>query len=280
MKISDIKLGAKKSMVDNYFKCFVVGILPFVTFSLLTLLNYCLLIVLKKTDFSFNGYITPYAGYIRPILMSTGIIISFIIFCYIRLFTDGYFFLKSFNKKITFKKVRKFISLRQCVTYSVTVVLKFLLSISWATLYFSPCCFMFGLLVYSYRNWNYGFNINLTLFVSSVMLFMIGLLFFFITLKRYALCSYLILKKKMKNPFKLIENSISHMERHSIRYSLCCFSFSGWILSCVTIVPVTYVLPYIILSKWHYFNSMHQSENVIREDEKPIIFYIQKRLEN
>ncbi len=279
MKVSDIKLDAKKSMINNYFKCFFVGILPFVTFALLTILNYFLLIFLKQTDFGFSPYLSPYAQYIRPVIMSLCIIASFVIFSYIRLFNNGYFFLKSVNKKLTLRKVRKFISFRQYITYCGTIILRALLSITWATLYFSPCVAMSILLVYSYRNENNGFNINLTLFVSAIMLFVIGSIFFFVTIKRYALCSHLILKKKLKNPFKVIENSISAMEGHAIGYSLYCFSFVGWILSCVTVMPVVYVLPYIILSRWHYFNVLCTPKREESAEEKPIIFYIQKRKE-
>ncbi len=279
MKVSDIKLDAKKSMINNYSKCFFVGILPFVTFALLTFLNYLLLIFLKQTDFESVQYLSPYGEYIPPVIMSLCIIASFVIFCYIRLFNNGYFFLKSVNKKVTFKKVRKLISFRQYMTYIATIILRALLLISWAALYFSPSIAMSVLLIYSYRKENYGFNINLTLFVSTIMLFVIGSFFFFVTIKRYALCSHLILKKKLKNPFKVIENSINIMEGHALGYSFCCFSFTGWILSCVIIMPVVYVLPYIILSRWHYFNALCQPKKVEIAEEKPIIFYINKRKE-
>ena len=280
MKISDIKLRAKKNMINNYFKFFVVCVLPFTTIFLLTTLIYYSSVVLKNTDFSFNVYDLTYIEYIRLILIVVSIAISFFIFCCIRLVTDGYFFLKVNNQKATIKKAFRFVSFRQCVTSSAVFMLRFFLSISWSLVFFSPCVAMTLILLYSYRNGNYGFNLNLTLFVSAVILFIIGLIFFYVTLKRYAMCSYVILKKKQKNPLKVIEESISLMEGHSINYSLCCLSFIGWILSCFAIVPIVYVLPYKALSKWHYFNALFLPESVVVTEEKPIIFYIKKQIKN
>ena len=279
MKISDIKLRAKKNMINNYLKLFLVCMLPFATVCMLTALIYYLLVILKNTDFSFNVYASSYTEYIRPVLIVISIIVSIFIFCCIRLVTDGYFFLKANNQKATIKKAFRFISLRQCVTSSMVFILRFFLSISWSLVFFSPCVAMALILLYSYRNGNYGFNLNLTLFVSSVILFIIGLIFFYVTLKRYAMCSYIILKKKEKNPLKVIEESITLMEGLSINYSLCCVSFVGWVLSCFAIVPIVYVLPYKILSKWHYFHSMHLPKQKVEIEEKPIVFYIQKRKE-
>ncbi len=279
MKISEIKLRAKKNIINNYFKFFVVCLLPFTTIFLLTTLIYYSSVVLKNTDFSFNVYDLTYIEYIRLILIVVGIAISFFVFCCLRLVTDGYFFLKSNNQNVTIKKACRFVSFKQCVTSSVVCMLRFFLSISWSLVYFAPCIVMTLILLYSYRNGNYGFNLNLTLFVSAVTLFVIGLMFLYVTLKRYAMCSYIILKKKQKNPLKVIEESILLMEGHSINYSLCCASFFGWFLSCFTIIPIVYVLPYRALSKWHYFNSVYMPQKETKLEEKPIIFCIQKRQE-
>jgi hypothetical protein len=98
------------------------------------------------------------------------------------------------------------------------------LSISWSAVYLSPCAVISMLLIYSYRFENNGFNINLTLFVSAVLLFVIGMSFLYITLKRYSMCSSVVLTEEEKNPFKIVEKSIKIMD---VKLFYICMCSSG-----------------------------------------------------
>ena len=276
MKNSYFKLIAKKRMMNNYFKCFVISFFPIMTMVLLLVLNYFLVELLKSIN--FNTYLMPYAMYIRVFILVTSLVLSFFALNCMNFFVDCYFLMKALNKKVTFFQTIKCISLRQCLTFFITSIVRFFLSISWIMVYLSPCMAVSGLLQYSYRD--NSPNVNLTLFVSSVLLLTIGVFFLYITLKRYSMCSTVILVDEEKNPLKVIVKSIEIMEDHSSSYALYCLSFSGWLLLCLTIIPVIYVVPYIKMSKACFCNSLGLSRHIKKEKEKPIVFYFQKRVEN
>ncbi|MBR5247052.1 MAG: DUF975 family protein [Clostridia bacterium] len=278
MEKTYLKLNAKKIMMKCSLRCFLVSVLPFVSIVILTASNYYLLMLLKGTK--FNMYISPYAEYIRLLLMTTSSLISFFIWKSLRLVCDNYFLRKSLNKKVTFFKAFQGISFRQCLVFSLVSVVKFLLSISWGVVYLSPCIAVSALLIYSYRFENNGFNLNLTLFISSIILLFIGISFLYITLKRYSMCSSIILSEEERNPIKVIEQSIGVMDGHCVSYALYCLSFLGWLMSSLLIIPAFYVFPYIAMGKWCYRNPLGIKETVVEEKEKPIIFYINKRVES
>ncbi len=276
METTYFKLTAKKRMMKNYFKFFMVSVFPFTSFLLLVISNYFLFKLLNYV--SLNEYFSPYAEYIPWLGLVVGMTLSVFIWENIRLFVDSYFLLKTLNKKTTFIKSIRCVSFRQCITNFAVCVIRFFLSISWFVVFLSPCIVVSLLLLYSHEN--NGFNINLTLFVSAILLFVIGVSFLYITLKRYTMCSFVVLTDEEKRPLQVIVKSINLMEKNSLAYASFCLSYLGWILSCFFVVPIFYVLPYIALGKWCFKKSLKASEFKEPEKEKPIIFYFTKKAPN
>ena len=265
-----LKLMAKRKMMNDTLRCFFVSVLPFITLVLLVITNYYLPFFLKKTILSADNFILMF-------FVVLNLVISFCFWKNICLVKEKFFYMKTNHRSVSFFKTVRSICRKQYVTFWKVSVLRVLLSVSWATVYFLPCLILSLLLIYSYRYENYGAYIHITLFVSSVVLFAIGLLHFYVTIKRYSLCEAIILKDKHKNALNVITESISLMENHSVEYSLYCSSFIGWIFSCIFVIPIFYVLPFVNMSKWCYVNNLNKPKE--KEPEKPIIFYIQKRKE-
>lgn len=280
MEITCLKLQAKRKMLKNNFRFFIVGALPFFTISLLTILNYYFIEFIKKTDLRFTDFLSPYTETIHLSLIVFFIIFSLCLWKGISLCSQHYFYRRAIGKKSSFSGSIKSLSFSQHNAFLGVTVIKALLSLSLCALYFLPCLAVSALLIYSYRYESYGYNVNLTLFVSATVLFFIGSIFLFVTLKRYSFTTYVILTEEERNPLKVITRSIEIMENHSVEYSVYCFSFLGWVLSCIFIVPLIYAVPYINLSKWSYINFIEKKKGIVEENEKPIIFYIQKRVEN
>lgn len=278
METSYFKLNAKKRMMKNHFRCFIVSVFPIISVLLLVFLNYFLLILLNNVR--VNEVFSPYAVYVRISVLAVSIILSVFICKSINLFVDSYFLLKALGKRVTFIKAVKCVTFRQCITNFAVSIVRFFLSVSWFAVYLSPCIAVSLLLFFSYKKENNGFNINLTLFISAVLLLVLGVSFFYTTLKRYVMCSFVILTDEEKNPLKVIVKSINLMEGNSVRYAVYSLSYFGWLLSCFLIVPVFYVLPYITIGKWCFKNSLEAQKFTEPEKEKPIIFYFTKRIEN
>lgn len=280
MEITCLKLSAKRKMLKNNFRFFIVSALPFFTISLLTILNYYFIYMIKKTDFGFIQALVPYNETIRISFIVIMIFASFCLWKWMSLCSQKYFFQRSIGKRTSFFKSIKTLSFSQYNSFLGVTIIKSLLTVSFSALYYLPCLAVSGLSIYCYRYEHYGFNVNLTLFISAITLFVIGSVFLFITLKRYSFCTYILITTNERNPLKIITESIEIMENRCVEYSIYCLSFMGWILSCVFIIPMVYAVPYFNLSKWNYVNFIEKKEEKITESEKPIIFYIQKRVEN
>lgn len=276
MDTSYIKLKAKNRLVKNNFSCFLVSALPYVTFILLSLLNYYVYIFLKNTEFTS---VSSYANILRPSIFTVSLVFSFIIWRATRLLADRYFYVKNNNPDASFTEAARGVTFRLFITASMATVLKFLLGIAWSALYLLPCAVMSGIFAYALKYEEFNRYLFLTLFASSAILFIIGISFLYVTMKRYAMTDAVIFACKEKDSFKAIEKSIKIMEGNTLKYSLYCLSFLGWVLSCFLFLPIFYVLPYKTMAKYSFYSSASKSTFSKHESQKPIVFYITKTVE-
>ena len=273
MNMSYIKLKAKNRLVKNTLSCFAVSFLPYATFILLSLLNYYLYMFLKNTSLA---PLSSYADVLRPSIFTLSLVISFIIWRTARLITDRFFYVKNHNPDVTFRQSVRGVTFRQFITVSMATVLKFFLSISWSVVYLLPCAIMGGIFVYAIKYEEFNRNLFISLFASIVILFFIGISFLYVTMKRYTMTDAVIFACKEKDSLKAIEKSIKIMEGNTLKYSLYCLSFFGWVLSCVLVLPLFYVLPYKIMAKYSFYSFCSKSTFFKQPEQKPIIFYITK----
>lgn len=277
MNTSYIKLSAKKHLVQSHFKCFLISALPYVTIILLMALNYFLYILLNKTDFGFLPYYSFYAKYFTTTVLTVCICLSFILLQYVKGVSDFYFFCRMKNIKTPFHKLLKFLSFRKVKTLTMLSILKFLLSLAWSAFYLLPSVTVSATLYYYINGYEYIKNVAITLFVSASMLFVTGISFLYITLKRYSMCSYILFSGEEKETLKIIAESIERTEGKCIKYSIYCLSFLAWNISCVFVIPVIYVLPYRVMSKYSFMYFALKPVEAEINKEKPIIFFITER---
>lgn len=273
MDMSYVKLKAKNRLVKNNFRCFLASALPYAAFILLSLLNYYLYVVLKNTDFAS---LSSYAHILRPSLLTVSFVVSFIIWRTARLITDRFFYVKNNNPDATFWNSARGVTFHQFITASMATVLKFFLGVAWSVVYLLPCAVMGGIFVYAVKYEEFNRNLFITLFASTVILFFIGISFLYITMKRYTMTDAVIFAYKEKDSLKAIEKSIKIMEGNTLKYSLYCLSFFGWLLSCLLVLPIFYVLPYKTMAKYSFYGFSSKKEFIKQTSQKPIIFYITK----
>lgn len=271
--MSYIKLKAKNRLVKNNFSCFLASALPYATFISLSLLNFYLYMFLKNTDF-FS--LSSYAHILRPLILTVSVVASFIIWRTARLITDRYFYVKNHNPDATFWKVARGVTFRQFITASMATVLKFFLGVAWSVVYLLPCAIMGGIFAYALEYEEFNRNLFITLFASTVILFFIGVSFLYVTMKRYTMTDAVIFACKEKDSLKAIEKSIKIMEGNTMKYSLYCLSFLGWLLSCLLVLPIFYVLPYKTMAKYSFYSVSSKSTFFKHSHQKPIVFYITK----
>lgn len=270
MKFSYIKLNAQKKLIKNHFTCFCISILPYVVIMLLTILNYYLYIFLKDIEFNFIPFILSYDVYVKASLFTLSVCISFVLWKISQLYSHKYFFSQTSKKQIK-------LHFRQYITTITVSILKFFLSVAWSTFYLLPCAVTVATLYYTVYSGEYTFSVMLTLFVASAILFIIGLSFIYVTLKRYSMCNFVIFTETHTDAIKIIEKSINLMENNTVKFAFYNLSFSGWLLSCILLIPVFYVLPYVKMAKYSFYQAITKAvEN--KAEQKPVIFYLNKKI--
>ncbi len=269
MKFSYIKLNAQKKLLQNHFTCFCISALPYVIILLLTILNYYLYIFLKDINFDFVPFISSYDVYVKASLFTLSVVASFALWEISQIYSQKYFFSQISKKHIKLK-------FRQYITAITVSILKFFLSVAWSGFYLLPCVITSATLYYSIHSGDYTFNVMLTLFVASAILFIIGISFIYVTLKRYSMCNFVIFSETNIDAIKVIEKSIILTEGNTVKYAFYCVSFIGWLLSCVLIIPIFYVLPYIKMAKYSFYKAITRPQEKI-ETQKPIIFYFTQK---
>lgn len=278
MNTSYIKLNAKKHLVKCHFKCFLVSALPYVTIVLLGVLNYYLYFMLKDIDFSFLYLKSSYAIYLRATLFTISVCLSIFLWRTVNVFTHQFYYDKSRNRDANYILSIKKLNFKKVFTILTTDILKLYLSLAWGALYFAPCLSVVATLYYYLNSGEFSRNMALTLTISAFILFFIGSFFLYATFKRYSMCYPIVFETGEKDSLVILEKSIDIMNGKSLNFSFYNISFVGWILSCLLVLPAFYVLPYKQMSKYSYYNFATREKVQEETPQKPIIFYVKKRV--
>lgn len=91
-------------------------------------------------------------------------------------------------------------------------------------------------------------TVYFTLLTGIVLLFVISIIVWRISIKRYNGAPYYIALNESLTVSKAIEKSVRLTDGNLVDGFITDYSFIGWVLSCVFIIPLVYVIPYIKLS--------------------------------
>ena len=89
-------------------------------------------------------------------------------------------------------------------------------------------------------------------YVLSFFLIIVASLICVIFFQRYMLTRYLLVSGECKKTRQAIKLSIKIMKNKKLDYIFLLMSFLGWIISCLFIVPIFFVLPYIKITSALY----------------------------
>lgn len=276
MEFAQIKLNGKKHLVKNQFKCFLASAFPYVCIVSLTAFNYYLYIFLKSISFENTAFVSSYATELRATLLTATVCISVCICIIARFISERYIFIKSRTENATFHQVFKKLTIRQCVTAVTVGLLKFYLYLMWTVFYFFPSVFVGTALYLALRD-GYSDKVLITLLTATAVLLLTGTVFLYITLKRYSMCNAVLFTTRESDAFKIIARSCEIMEGNTKRYALFSISFLGWKAACITLIPLFYVLPYIQISKFNYYNYLTGFKQYEKITQKPIVFYVPQK---
>lgn len=172
----------------------------------------------------------------------------------VRLGEQFAFFIRASGGKGRFFMLFHFMPFKKSIK-ALNLYLKInLLKLIWLIYYMTPCALCLGIIFYIYTYAEFDFYILLILSAGFSLLFSISLFMWRITSSRFSAAPiYLCLNPEMKTK-KAIKKSIRHTDGYLKESVLLESSFAGWLLSCILIIPIFYVLPYTRLSKAVFIN--------------------------
>ena len=94
--------------------------------------------------------------------------------------------------------------------------------------------------------------------IGCVLLIIPGIILSF----GFSLCFYLIAEEKKMTIQECLKTSYDKMNGHKMDYFLFKSSYIGWIFLCIFIIPIIFVVPYIVCANTMYINEL------LKEDTK------------
>lgn len=102
-------------------------------------------------------------------------------------------------------------------------------------------------------------NIFLTSFLAGLFVTLWSLLLIIpgiIAAISYSMVSFILADKKKSDAMEVIRESKRLMNGYKLDYFAFCLSFIGWMLLCVLIIPIIYVMPYYMVSNTLYYEEL------------------------
>lgn len=251
-----IKLKAQRLLIGQNAKAFLASVLPFFMIISLTGFNYYSLIYLKNNS-ELNLVL-------KTTLATLILVFSAFLESSVMYMREIYFYRNTTDTVIPVRA-------QDLACAFVVLILKSLLFFTWLAIFFLPSAVLMYLAV-SVKDTNYPNDISLTLAVSSLVMAIVGIGCLFVTQKRYSKSYFIQFHEGETNPIKVLARSINAMEGSQRRYSLFCLSFLGWDILCLLLFPIIYVLPYRKSAKYVFFTEKPKQKQIIKTDEKPIVF--------
>ena len=188
-----------------------------------------------------------YSVVIFDVLFVTAILFLFI--CALKLGEQFLYFIKASGGKgrtgllfsfFTFEKSYRAFSL-----YFRLTILKF----SWLLYFLLPCVICYGLTFYLYTQGDFLPIVFYIMLGGSSILLSYCVFMWRVSFSRYNAAPYYVCLNREISVREAIKKSINYTDGFLRDSVLMESSFFGWFLSCITIIPFVYVIPYFKISK-------------------------------
>lgn len=123
-------------------------------------------------------------------------------------------------------------------------IIRLLLKLGCGLLAFAPAGVCFGFAIGGRVNDGAESALFLPLIIGGAVLFLAGIVVFALLTLRYFFAQYLFAGDYGYSAVDCMRYSRIHMKGHTGNVFLVILSFSGWFLSCLTLFPIAFVIPY------------------------------------
>ncbi len=188
-----------------------------------------------------NEYLTIF---LKMFFCTVSSMISLLFICGVKNFENSAFFIASKGKKPKLKQIIKHFH-PKTLFKTLFLYLKIIsLKIFWAFYYSFPSLICLGMLVYMHNKSTLSYSVFIVLSFTCSLLFSICLFMYKATVFRYSAAPYYILFNRKIKISSAVKKSLSDTDEFIQNALLLKTSLTGWLISCLTILPCFYVLPY------------------------------------
>jgi len=237
-----IRISAKKMLVGNIFLTFLFLFFAYLVsfLGLIIVTAGSLLITDKTVKGFFETQFGENALIPRIVLSIIAITFGLILF--------------SLGKNLRAKRVYEMItgvntacSLKKSFRFLLYYAVKILFSLCWGFVYFLPCTVCISFLAMSLSQGAMERNIFYSWVAGCIVLFLVGSGFTFVTLQRYSVWQYYLCEDD-NGVISALYKCLDTTKDRCLKTAVFKMSMLGWILSCVLVFPIFYVLPYYSVS--------------------------------
>lgn len=142
----------------------------------------------------------------------------------------------------------------------------------WLIYFLFPCTLCVICDIYVYNSYNISSPIHIVLSVSISLLLSISIVMWRCAIARYSAAPYYFCLNPSMRVRDAIKKSIRFTDGFLAESVLMEYSLMGWILSCVFIVPLFYVIPYVKLCKCMFVSEMLMEKPRAKESSGTITY--------
>ncbi len=182
--------------------------------------------------------------FLKLLFFTVTSIILLLFTCGIKNCENYAFFTASKGKKPKLKKAIKYFKPKTLFKALLLYIKILSLKIFWIAYYSFPAGICFAELLYMYNKSTLSHSIFIVLCFSSSLLFSLCLFMYKATVFRYSAAPYYILFNNKTKISSAINKSIEVTDSYIQNALVLKTSLTGWVISCLTIIPIFYALPY------------------------------------
>ena len=234
---SELKIEAKKLLVGNTARLFFVSLLSFIVKSL----------ILSGNIFMFYYVLKNNTKYYLLIIAVLAFIVGFMIISALMLGEKFIYYIRAGGSRGRFLLLFKFFRLNEIFKAAVFNMYILFFKAIWLIYFLLPFIISSALTFYLYkRDITDSFSLPFCIAICGIMLG-VGMFCFICAVQRFSAAFFYYMTDDKRRIKRAVKKSITQTDGFLVVSALSQCSFSGWLLSCFSVFPLVYVVPYFKL---------------------------------
>lgn len=274
---SDVKIKSQTIIKGDVLRLFLISFFSFIVRrGILAIWFYCVVNGIKSGI--LNAYLESYNdALVYAVVVFDVVFVTFMLclfVCALKMGEQFLYFIKASGGKGRTGLLFSFFTFEKSIRAFVLYLRLSALKLGWLTYFLLPCVVSFGMTFYLYSRGSLLPLVFYVMLVGSSVLLSFGLFMWRVAFFRYNAAPYYLCLNRALCTRDAIKKSIKYTDGFLRESVLLDSSFFAWFLSCVTIIPLAYVIPYFRISKALFVVESLSSQAFPETKEKYAINYL------